>query len=192
MHKLLNAILVVLILLLTFAMTWWFDGNRTIAAGETTAVVQIQQEIYETLPENLILKDRQGKEIALSAFKGKVILLNFWATWCIPCIAEFDQFINLAQALPDDLVILAVSIDDKSAVIEPFLQRHVKQYSQTDNLYILWDEDKSVSQEMFQTIRVPETLIITPEMKIARKIAGLSLTWDSEETIRYLSGIKSD
>lgn len=194
MHKKLNALIALALILATLVFTWVMDDHRApIMATATKPVTSAEpSQTQETLPVGLILKDRESKSYSLADFDDKVILLNFWATWCTPCIAEFGQFVNLARQMPDDLVILAVSIDDKKERIEPFLRKYVKEYGSIPNLYILWDEDKSVSQDMFQTIRVPETLVITPDKKIARKIAGLSLKWDSEETIHYLTGIKSN
>lgn len=190
MHKSLNAALVIAITALTLGATWWMDGYRGVAQSTGTAPAETKSA-YEPAPD-ITLTDMNGKPVRLRDYKGKIVLLNFWATWCTPCIAEFPQFIRLAQAMPDDLVILAVSIDDEKASIGKFLKRHVPGYAAAKNVQLFWDRDKSVSQDLFQTVRVPETIIITPEMMMARKVAGLSIEWDSKETKKYLSGLKND
>jgi thiol-disulfide isomerase/thioredoxin len=166
------------------------DGYRGVVQSTGTPPAETKAA-YEPAPD-IILTDMNGKPVRLYDYKGKIVLLNFWATWCTPCIAEFPQFIKLAQAMPDDLVILAVSIEDDKVSIGKFLKRHVPGYAAAKNVQLFWDHDKSVSQDLFQTVRVPETIVITPEMMMARKVAGLSIEWDSEETKKYLSGLKND
>jgi thiol-disulfide isomerase/thioredoxin len=61
---------------------------------------------------DLTMKDLDGKEVTLSEFAGKVILLNFWATWCGPCRAEIPDLVALQQEHPDDLVVLGVVMMD--------------------------------------------------------------------------------
>lgn len=190
MHKALNTALVLVVIALTLGATWWMDGYRGVAQNTGTAPAETVAA-HEPAPD-ITLSNMNGKPARLHDYKGKIVLLNFWATWCTPCIAEFPQFIKLAQAMPDDLVILAVSIDDDKASIGKFLKRHVLGHAAAKNVHIFWDRDKSVSQDLFQTVRVPETIIITPEMMMARKVAGLSIEWDSDETKKYLSGLKVD
>ena len=62
-------------------------------------------------PLNFTLKDMNGVDVRLESFKGKVILLNFWATWCGPCRVEIPHLIELQEQYGDDLVVLGVSIE---------------------------------------------------------------------------------
>ena len=59
------------------------------------------------------IKDLDGKDVSLTSFKGKVILLNFWATWCGPCKAEIPGFVDLQNTYKNDLVVVGYSVDDK-------------------------------------------------------------------------------
>lgn len=61
---------------------------------------------------DLTMKDLDGNDVTLSAFAGKVILINFWATWCGPCRAEIPDLVALQQEHPDDLVVLGVVMMD--------------------------------------------------------------------------------
>lgn len=190
MYRILNAGLMIAVVTLTLVATWLMDGhnginhvNHNIAKPETRA--------REQAPD-ITLTDLNNNQIKLHDYKRKVVLLNFWATWCAPCIVEFQQFIKLAQVMPDDLVILAISVDDDKTNIGKFLKRHVPGHERAKNVRIFWDQNKSISQDLFQTVRVPETIIITPDMTMARKVAGLSIKWDSEETKKYLSDLVAD
>ena len=63
-------------------------------------------------PLGYTLKDMNGADVRLASFKGKVILLNFWATWCHPCKEEIPDLITLQSQYKDDIVVLGFSIDD--------------------------------------------------------------------------------
>ncbi|MEX2273167.1 MAG: TlpA disulfide reductase family protein [Vicinamibacterales bacterium] len=77
----------------------------------------------ETVPAHLDLKlrDMNGAEVNLADFKGRPLLLNFWATWCPPCLEEIPYFIDLANRYKQDgLVILGISTDDTADQVRPF------------------------------------------------------------------------
>jgi cytochrome c biogenesis protein CcmG/thiol:disulfide interchange protein DsbE len=78
------------------------------------------------LAPDFTLSDSSGAPVRLSDFRGKVVLLNFWATWCAPCLREIPWFIEFQRSHPD-LVILGVSLDDKGwAAVQPFAaQMHI-------------------------------------------------------------------
>src|SRR5215472_16122946 len=61
---------------------------------------------------DLKAKDLDGKELSLEAYKGKVVLLNFWATWCGPCRAEIPSLIRIQEAYRDRLQIIGMDVDD--------------------------------------------------------------------------------
>jgi peroxiredoxin len=80
----------------------------------------------QTAP-NFRLTDSNGNTVKLSSYRGKVVLLNFWATWCQPCKAEVPWFVDLQKTYADDLVVLGVSFDEDGwDTVKPFIeQRHV-------------------------------------------------------------------
>jgi peroxiredoxin len=70
---------------------------------------------------NFTVKDINGKDVRLSQYKGKVVLLNFWATWCKPCRVEIPALTALYRDYKDDgFVVLGVSVDSEVAAIKPF------------------------------------------------------------------------
>lgn len=71
------------------------------------------------------LRDSTGKLVALSDFRGRKVLVNFWATWCAPCVHEMPMLDELATANPDELVVLGVAEDDPAAVTAFLKQRPV-------------------------------------------------------------------
>jgi thiol-disulfide isomerase/thioredoxin len=129
------------------------------------------------------LKNQPGR---LSDFRGKVVLLNFWASWCAPCVIEFPKLEELAKNYPDHLAVLAISADTDRAEIEKFLHR-IK-YEKRKNMLIVHDKDKRISQDLFQTIKFPETIIIDPAGRMVRKVVG-DTDWTGEEMKAYLSDL---
>ena len=72
-------------------------------------------------PLDLKLRDMNGAEVNLADFKGKPMLINFWATWCPPCLEEIPYFVELVDKYKDDgLVVLGISTDDTADQLKPF------------------------------------------------------------------------
>ncbi|WP_368389677.1 TlpA family protein disulfide reductase [Sphingomonas pokkalii] len=93
----------------------------------------------ETAP-TIPFTDAAGKKTTLAAFKGKPVLLNLWATWCVPCIKEMPTLDTLAGRMGDRLVILPLSQDLKGMeVVGPFFQKNgykqLKPYLDTDTAF---------------------------------------------------------
>ena len=126
------------------------------------------------------LKDLSGKAQKLSDLKGKVVLLNFWATWCPPCREEVPSMVRLNQAMTGKpFQMLAVSIDEggKDAV-ERF-------FSKSGNaLPALLDTDQSVSKRYGLT-GVPETFVIDKKGVILKKVVG-AMDWSDPQVIGFL------
>jgi cytochrome c biogenesis protein CcmG/thiol:disulfide interchange protein DsbE len=108
------------------------------------------------------LKDANGNSVKLSDFRGKVVLLNFWATWCGPCALEIPWFVEFQQQLKSrGLEVVGVSMDEEGwSAIKPFIAEHKVNYR------ILLGDD-SVSQLYGGVDSLPTTFIIDREGRIA-------------------------
>lgn len=112
-----------------------------------------------------------GEEVRLSSLRGRVVLVNFWATWCKPCEEEMPAMERLYRALePEGLELLAVSVDDTRDVVEAF------QAEQDLSFPILLDPDQRVSR-LYQTFRYPETLLVDREGVVVERYVG-PRDWD--------------
>jgi cytochrome c biogenesis protein CcmG/thiol:disulfide interchange protein DsbE len=119
-----------------------------------------------------------SSKIHLADYHGKIILLNFWATWCAPCIHEMPGLIDLHHDRPD-LAILAVSIDEDPDAYAQFLERkHV-------DLITVRDPEQSAAK-LYHTEGWPETYIIDRQGVIRRKIVG-DPDWSNPEIRNYLN-----
>ncbi len=128
------------------------------------------------------LTDLNGKEVKLSEFAGKVVLLNFWATWCPPCRAEIPHFIELADEYAEKgLVILGVSHDQKESTVRSWLQENPVNYpvmmaqSEVSNKYQLYLPQRDRGG-------IPFTFIIDKKGKIRHQDVGYrdKAAWESK------------
>ncbi len=130
------------------------------------------QQIANTGTENRVapdwqLKDLDGKAVKLSDFKGKVVILNFWATWCPPCRREIPDFVALQKQYADKgLVIVGVWMDEGGAeVVKPFVKKMGINYP-----VIMGDQKTAAAYGGIQV--VPTTFIIDKTGKIAAQHEG--------------------
>jgi cytochrome c biogenesis protein CcmG, thiol:disulfide interchange protein DsbE len=125
------------------------------------------------------LQDSDHK-VTLSQFRGQVVVLNFWATWCSPCVEETPSLVQMTTRFKDKgVVVLAVSIDADDAAYHKFL----KDYSV--NMVTVRDEAQKAAR-LYGTFGWPESYVIDRNGVIRRKFIG-PVDWTSPEVTDYLS-----
>jgi thiol-disulfide isomerase/thioredoxin len=118
------------------------------------------------------LPDLDGAEHTLAEFKGKVVVVNFWATWCEPCRAEMPSMQKLADQFgPDKLVILGVNYQEGEPRIRRFLQQNPIKFT------VLMDRDGATTKAWITRI-FPTSLIIAPDGRIRHLVVG-EYDWES-------------
>jgi peroxiredoxin len=131
---------------------------------------------------NFTLKDVNDQNIQLSDFKGKVVLLDFWATWCGPCKVEIPWFLEFqARYGKDGLQVIGVSIDDTLALLKPYVTRMKMTYPVLQGL-----GHDNVLDAYGPMPAVPVTVLISRDGKICAKHIGLSSKEDIENGIKSL------
>jgi peroxiredoxin len=120
-----------------------------------------------------------GSEVSLDALRGRVVLLNFWATWCKPCEDEMPAMGRLYEALRgEDFELLAVSVDDGEEEVVEFHERLSLSFP------VLLDPEKRVARE-YQTFRFPETFLIGPDGVVVERYIGPK-DWDAPAYVERL------
>ena len=114
------------------------------------------------------LPDDTGRKRPLEEFKGKVVILHFWATWCAPCIEEIPQWVELARKFRGKPVaFVAVSLDQKWEEAH----RYLDPKKLPDNVVSLLDPDAKVP-DLFGSFQFPESYLLTPDLRILSKWVG--------------------
>ena len=131
---------------------------------------------------NFTLKDINNKDVKLSSFKGKVILLDFWATWCGPCKIEIPWFIEFQNRYgKDGLQVVGVSTDDTLEKLKPYVANAKMNY------VVLQGLDHDDVQDAFGPLfGIPVTVVISRDGKICAKHVGLSSKDAFEKEIKSL------
>ncbi|PIQ95319.1 MAG: thiol-disulfide oxidoreductase [Nitrospinae bacterium CG11_big_fil_rev_8_21_14_0_20_56_8] len=113
------------------------------------------------------LPSLKGGTIRLSDYRGKILFINFWATWCTTCEVEMPSMEKLYQRFKDfDFEMLAISVDKESSLIEPYLAKHNLTFP------VLLDPESVVAKKIYKTTGVPETFIVDRNGIIRYKAIG--------------------
>jgi thiol-disulfide isomerase/thioredoxin len=139
---------------------------NVIPGTEKDAPTKIITNADKTVALNFKLKDLNGKEVSLSDFKGKKVLLNFWASWCGPCISEMPDIQKLYNETKDsDLVILAVNLGEDKDTVKSFID--INKY----NFTVLLDLDQNTSRQ-YNITAIPTSFFIDKEGNIVSTVKG--------------------
>ena len=135
---------------------------------------------------DLTFTDLEGHEVALSSFRGHVVVMNFWATWCAPCIAELPSLDRLHRALSrDGLVVLAVSVDEPSTDVAAF----AKERGLT--LEVLRDPKGSVAARGLHVEAYPTTFVIDAAGRLRERYLGIA-DWDLPESLDHFRALLNE
>lgn len=129
---------------------------------------ELKPETQRKPAPNFSLKDADGKPVNLTDFRGKVVLVNFWATWCGPCEAEIPWFIEFEQKYKDrGFAVLGVSMDDDGwKSVRPFVASHKINYR-----IVIGSE--VVSQQFGEINALPTSFVLDRQGRIATSHEGL-------------------
>jgi len=161
------------------------------APGPAAAQMEVPELSHRLTPlaapvlaENFVLEDMDGKLHALEDYRGKVVLINFWATWCPPCVREMPSLERLYQGLVD----------------EPFIVLAMNQWENTDHVFafmgqidvfpsfpILFDPDSSVS-EAFGVKGLPTSFVLDQTGRVVYRAVG-GREFDHPEILQLIDAL---
>ena len=154
-------------ILALLALTGCYGGSRPKHIGDTAPDFTLQDS---------------DRKITLSDFRGQVVVLNIWASWCPPCVEETPALIAMQQRLKDKgVTIVAVSIDEDADAYHRFIKDH------GINFLTVRDPDRKTAN-LYGTFGWPETYIIDRKGVIRRKFIGAA-DWTSPEILGFLTNL---
>ena len=154
------------------------EAGAQVAPEVKQAFLEANIRIFDepVIPRDFSLPLLNGGNTSLSAYKGKVVILNFWATWCPPCRAEMPSMEIFYQRFRNSgLEILAVDGGEDAATVQQFIQ------SNSYTFTVLLDRDNKVNS-LYGIEAIPTTFILDREGKIIGMIVG-SIRWDNPRVI---------
>jgi cytochrome c biogenesis protein CcmG, thiol:disulfide interchange protein DsbE len=176
-------LLLLIIFISVAALYTWHTDNAVREAAPATMVVK---KDYPEAPDFTFI-DLTGASHKLSDFRSRGIVLNFWATWCAPCVIEFPAMLQLAKLQPET-VFLFLSLDFDDKAIERFLKNHGKNIP-PENVFIARDTESKISAGLYKTYQLPETYLINSEGFISEKIIGADVDWTSSHMQQKLKNL---
>jgi len=158
-------LVVALLLVACLAAAGCYTGSRPPRVGSAAKDFSVQDS---------------DRKVSLDQFRGQVVVLNFWATWCPPCVEELPSMMNMQDRMRGrGVVVLGVSIDVDQDAYHRFLKRRGV------NFLTVRDPDQKVAA-MYGTSGWPETYIIDRQGVMRRKFVG-PVDWNSPEVLQFLS-----
>ena len=138
-----------------------------------------------TVNLDFTLKDMNGHDVRLADYRGKPILINFWATWCGPCMLETPELVELAADYRDsELVILGISTDDTAEQIRPFAARYKVSYP-----LLVGRDREDVFSAFGLGAGIPTTVFVRPDGSIAARLLGINTkTWFHRQIDALIAG----
>ncbi len=181
--KRVGLILATLIGIVAFAL--W--ANRATRISVTRAV-NTNQEDKPTGSPDFTLKDLEDHNVSLSQFKGKVVLVNFWATWCGPCRIEIPWLIDLQNKYSGgSFTVLGVAMDEEGkSIVAPFIQRErfkVGGTPQSMNYPIVLGND-ATADKFGGLVGFPTSLLISRDGRVVKRVDGLVSYDEIDKTIQ--------
>jgi cytochrome c biogenesis protein CcmG, thiol:disulfide interchange protein DsbE len=153
------------VIILPLTLTGCYSGTRPPHVGTSAPDFTVQDS---------------DRKVSLQEFRGKVVVLNFWATWCPPCVDEMPSLVQMQQKMSGKgIEVVAISVDVDQSAYQNFLK------SYKVDLLTVRDPDQK-SNNLYGTFKFPETYIIDRHGVLRRKFVG-PVDWGQPEILEYLA-----
>ena len=173
--------------------------DQAIKGGIVLLLVSLAGVIVWTVQEHIVdvgdsapnftIRTATGQPISPHNFGGKALILNFWASWCSPCVQEAPSLNELAKTLaPSGLVVLGISVDSKENLYQAFVKHFDLAFP------VAWDPEENINNR-YGTYKFPESYIIDRNGKVVRKYLGLpdrdghAIEWTDPELVGFVRSL---
>jgi thiol-disulfide isomerase/thioredoxin len=175
----------IVVALVVTGIGFWYSQNKERLTFQTTPK---QYSLLDKMEKEGVppfeLPRTDGEKFSLAEVQGKIVIVNFWASWCNPCVQEFPSFIELINRFKGDIVLVAVSTDEVRDDMNVFLKAFGLP---KPNIYMLWDKDRAIA-DRYGVGKIPESFLIGRDGKLLRKVAGID-NWATPEAIAFFEDL---
>lgn len=175
-------------LLITVASALYFSGQHTEVLGFVQRAIlatgllqpdQIPKDQQTSAAYDFELRDINGESVDFSTFKGKTVFLNFWATWCPPCIAEMPDIHDLYNKVQNEDIVFVMLSQDKD------FQKAIDYIKKKEYDFPVYSLNSRLPQ-VYHSQSIPTTFVISPKGKIVSKRSGMA-KYDTEKFRDFLT-----
>jgi len=167
-----------------FFTGWYKDVAGFLQRGLLETGLMKPSQLEDTRPAayNFELVNEGGRTLSFSEFEGKTVFMNFWATWCPPCIAEMPDIHDLYEKVGNEVAFVMISVDEEQEKALRFVEKKGFEFP----IYFL----KNGLPETYETHSIPTTYVLSPEGEIVMEQHGLS-KYDTEKFREFILGLNS-
>ena len=182
------AIIVIAIIAVIVLAAHYADKATRLPKTTAASLTKTESKDESKPAPDLTLKDLDGKEVSLASLKGKVVLVNFWATWCEPCKVEIPELIELQQEYgPKGFTVLGIAMDEEGrSAVAPFVQKEkfdTDSGKSTMNYPIVIGNDDA-GDKFGGLLGYPTSILLSRDGKQVKHITGLITREDVEKSIQ--------
>lgn len=158
-------------------------AKGALKAYATGSMAKIETHDAPKTLEDISFFDRDGKSVKLSEFKGRVVVLNVWATWCAPCRVEMPTLANLQKQYdPEKVLVLALSIDEASKLDE------VKNFMDVHDPLVVYNDPEVQALSKWGVIGMPTTIVLDKQGLEVARLSG-EAHWDTPEAKALIDAV---
>ncbi len=192
-----SAVLAVLIgavvcFLLYFFSAWFFKAkqNQTLVKSSelgNSSKGDLVFPVGSTMPDLSFIELKNGITYSLSSDESSIKIVNFWASWCEPCVEEFSSFANLIKEFNGRVSFVGINEDKSVDEAKEFLQAFKNDFKGLEKVYFGFDENQVFSKK-YGILALPESFIVNGKGKLIRRVSGYE-NWDSEGAKEYFRSL---
>ncbi|MCM2280909.1 MAG: TlpA family protein disulfide reductase [Bdellovibrionaceae bacterium] len=172
------------LILVAGGLYWFWRYQDQLPVREKPAHYNLIDKMEREGVPTFQLPRLNGSQFDFKSVQGKVVIVNFWASWCNPCVQEFPSLIKLIDHFKGDVILLAISTDENKSDIESFLKAFGLP---KPNIEILWDPERKVATT-YGVGKIPESFLVGKNQKLIRKIIGID-DWATPDAFAFFTSL---
>ena len=165
---------------------WYRHKEPDLPVNQSPAAFKLIDQMERDGVPDLTLPRIDGGELSIKELRGQIVIVNFWASWCNPCVEEFPSMLKLVERFKGQIVVYAVATDDDRKDVEAFIKAFGLP---KPGFNIVWDNKKE-AMKTYGVDKVPESFLVNRDGKLIRKVLGIE-NWASDNAAQYFDLILS-